>query len=94
MKIIPDLTNKPIPQTENGAARGAGIDLRQRLGFYQALADGYPLTAFEIAIWTGSETCAVRDWLEEQVEAGLLQIQNPETAVAAHRYCLPTSDGA
>ena len=93
MKMIPDLTNKPTSQTENGAARGADIDLRQRLAFYQALADGDPLTAFEIAIWTGSEEGTVRDWFEEQVEAGLLQIQNPETAATARRYYLPPSNG-
>jgi 2-polyprenyl-3-methyl-5-hydroxy-6-metoxy-1,4-benzoquinol methylase len=49
------------------------IRLGQRLGMYEALADQKPVTSTELADRTGTSERYVREWLEQQATAGILQ---------------------
>ncbi len=74
----PTLTVLDISQTYLG----------YHLGFYQALSNGCPLTAFEIAIWTDTDEGFVQEWLEAQAVAGILTLENPEAKPSARRFRL------
>src|SRR5205814_9663929 len=56
-----------------GAMTAAMIHLGDRLGLYQALADGEALTSGELAARTGCADRWVREWLRQQGAAGVLQ---------------------
>ncbi|HWP93175.1 MAG TPA: class I SAM-dependent methyltransferase [Thermodesulfobacteriota bacterium] len=60
------------------------IYIGDMLGFYKALAKHGPLTSSELASKTDTHERYVREWLEQQTVAGILQVQNPE-ADAEHR---------
>lgn len=65
------------------------ICLGHRLGLYQALAGGRPLTAAKIAVQSGAYAGYIRDWLQQQARAGILEIENPQTEPAERRFRLP-----
>ncbi len=75
------------------SARGAftifGIYLGDRLGFYEALAAGGPMTAGELATRTGTHSRYVREWLEQQTVSGILEVLNPEAPAAVRRFRMP-----
>src|SRR5437667_7326455 len=56
-----------------GAMTAAMIHLGDRLGLYQALADGEALTSGELAARTGCAERWVREWLCQQGAAGVLE---------------------
>lgn len=56
----------------------ATVLLGDRLGFYQAMADGRPVTAAELAETTGTSERHVGDWLVGQAAAGYL-VHDPST---------------
>lgn len=68
-----------------GAAVTAGVALGDRLGFYRAMvaADGNGVTRDELAENTGTHPRLVREWLDGQTAAGLLDYDAP-----ADRYSL------
>lgn len=64
------------------------IHVGHRLGLYAALADSEPITSAELA-----ERCAlheryVREWLEQQAVAGLLEVDDEEAPAGERRYRL------
>jgi 2-polyprenyl-3-methyl-5-hydroxy-6-metoxy-1,4-benzoquinol methylase len=65
------------------------IYLGDRLGFYQALAEGGPLTASELASRTSTQERYAREWLEQQTVTGILQVDDATAAAAARRFRLP-----
>jgi SAM-dependent methyltransferase len=70
---------------ELGATVNAAlIVLGDKLGLYQALADGGPLTAAELAQRTDTAERYVREWLNAQAAGGIVEY-DPET----RRYTLP-----
>jgi 2-polyprenyl-3-methyl-5-hydroxy-6-metoxy-1,4-benzoquinol methylase len=66
------------------------IYLGDRLGLYQALVEGGPATSAELADRTGTHERYVREWLEQQAVAGLLDVAEPAAETAA-RYALPSA---
>src|SRR4051794_31494097 len=59
-----------------GAALSAVlIRIGDRLGLYQALADGAPVTSTELAARTGLAERYVREWLHNQAAAGWVSYQ-------------------
>jgi SAM-dependent methyltransferase len=65
--------------TDLGATGAAGnIVLGDRLGLYRALADAGPLTAADLATYTGTAERYVREWLRGQAAGGLVEYR-PDT---------------
>jgi 2-polyprenyl-3-methyl-5-hydroxy-6-metoxy-1,4-benzoquinol methylase len=60
-----------------------------RLGLYQALAESAPTTSHELAGRTGTHERYVREWLEQQLVVGTLEVDDPSAAPAERRYLLP-----
>ena len=61
----------------------AGVYLGDRLGLYRSLVAAGPATDSELASRTGTDTRYIREWLEQQAVAGILE--GDET----HRFSLP-----
>jgi 2-polyprenyl-3-methyl-5-hydroxy-6-metoxy-1,4-benzoquinol methylase len=76
-----------------GHAAGAfnifAIYLGDRLGLYRALAEAGPSTAGELAARTGTNARYIREWLEQQTLAGIVQVADETQAPEARRYSLP-----
>ena len=60
-----------------------------KLGLYQALHDGGPASAAELANRAGLAPRYVREWLEQQAAAGLLTVDDPGRPFQARVYRLP-----
>jgi 2-polyprenyl-3-methyl-5-hydroxy-6-metoxy-1,4-benzoquinol methylase len=60
-----------------------------QLGFYQALHQGGPATALELATRAGTNERYTREWLEQQAVAGFLGVDNPEAAAGERQFRLP-----
>jgi SAM-dependent methyltransferase len=77
-----------------GSALGAMdllcVYLGDRLGLYRALAEAGPSTSAELASAATVDERYVREWLEQQAMAGILQAENPGASDAERRYSLPT----
>ena len=67
----------------------ACIYVGDRLGLYQALADGGAVTAAELASRSGTHERYVREWLEQQAATGILDVENLEADADARRFSLP-----
>jgi 2-polyprenyl-3-methyl-5-hydroxy-6-metoxy-1,4-benzoquinol methylase len=63
--------------------------LGHRLGLYQALAHGSPLTSVELASRTHSHERYIREWLEHQTVVGILAVENPQAGATERRFRLP-----
>ncbi|MET0766821.1 MAG: class I SAM-dependent methyltransferase [Aeromicrobium sp.] len=76
-----------------GATLGAldvlSIHLGDRLGLYTVLAERGPLTATELADGAGIHPRYAREWLEQQVVAGLLEVDDAATDADHRRFVLP-----
>jgi len=93
------------PDTERGAdeladrlfTAGLGafelicMHLGHRLGLYQALADGGPMDASQLAAVTGISDRYAREWLEQQAVAGFLDVADPQSAGDERTYQLPAA---
>lgn len=62
-----------------------------RLGFYETLADDSSLTSRELASRTDTHERYVREWLEQQTVAGILDVENESAKATKRRYVLPLS---
>jgi 2-polyprenyl-3-methyl-5-hydroxy-6-metoxy-1,4-benzoquinol methylase len=65
------------------------IYLGDRLGLYQTLAAEGPLSAPELAARSGTNERHVREWLEQQTVAGILQVDDAQLDAKARRFTLP-----
>jgi len=65
------------------------IYLGDRLGFYQTLSDKGSLTSAELATYTETHERYVREWLEQQTVAGILQVDDEQVAAQRRKYRLP-----
>jgi protein-L-isoaspartate O-methyltransferase len=72
----------------------ACVYLGHRLGLYRALADIEPATTTELAAAAGLSERYVREWLEQQAVAGLLECENPDAAATTRRFTFPTGHSA
>jgi SAM-dependent methyltransferase len=76
-----------------GSALGA-VDLvcvyiGDQLGLYSALVREGPSTSAELAGFAGLNERYVREWLEQQSMAGILEPENPSAPDAERRYVVP-----
>ncbi len=65
------------------------IYIGDRLGLYRALADGGPATSAELAARTGTHERYIREWLEQQTVAGILEVENENHGTGTRRFRLP-----
>ncbi len=64
------------------------VYMGDRLGIYRALAEG-KATEEEIATATGSDRRYLREWLEQQAVAGLIEVDEASKPAKERRYTLP-----
>jgi 2-polyprenyl-3-methyl-5-hydroxy-6-metoxy-1,4-benzoquinol methylase len=64
------------------------VYMGDRLGIYQALADGQATEA-EIAAATNSDRRYLREWLEQQAVTGLIEVDDASKPADERRYALP-----
>jgi SAM-dependent methyltransferase len=65
------------------------VHIGDRLGLYRALAEGGPATSTELASRTGTHERYVREWLEQQTVAGILEVADPAATPTMRRFGLP-----
>lgn len=65
------------------------IYLGDRLGFYRALADNGALTSIELSAATQTYERYVREWLEQQTVAGILDVEDERADAQSRKYRLP-----
>jgi 2-polyprenyl-3-methyl-5-hydroxy-6-metoxy-1,4-benzoquinol methylase len=72
-----------------GALELYTVYLGERLGMYQALAEGGSATSAELAARTATNERYAREWLEQQATSGLLEVDDPRADASRRRYRLP-----
>lgn len=65
------------------------IYIGDRLGLYRALAEDGPFTSAELAARTNTHERYIREWLEQQTVAGILEVENEDHGTAARRFSIP-----
>ena len=80
-----------VGDAASGTFEIAAIAIGLRLGLYQALVDGGPLTAAELAARTGTAERPVREWLEHGAVNGHLELATESDDPAARRFALPAA---
>ena len=60
-----------------------------QLGLYRALAEGGAQTAGQLAASTRTNERYIREWLEQQTVAGIVEVENPQAEASARRFRLP-----
>lgn len=65
------------------------IYLGIRMGLYRALSGQQALTSPALAARTGTSERYVREWLEEQTVAGILEVEDEKASATERRYRLP-----
>jgi 2-polyprenyl-3-methyl-5-hydroxy-6-metoxy-1,4-benzoquinol methylase len=73
----------------NGFFKVYSLYFGNRLGLYRALAGQQALTSSELAARTGNAERYVREWLEQQAVAGILEVVEEKVPALERRYCLP-----
>ena len=76
-------------QSASGTFSLFSIYIGDRLGLYRALADGGPATPTELASRTGTHERYIREWLEQQTVAGILEVQDENHGAGRRRFSLP-----
>lgn len=72
----------------NGFFKVYTIYLGVRMGLYKALTGQRALTSLELAARTGTSERYVREWLEEQAVAGILEVDDETASAQQRRYRL------
>ncbi|HSB01693.1 MAG TPA: methyltransferase domain-containing protein [Anaerolineales bacterium] len=65
------------------------IYIGDRLGLYRALAEGGPATSAELAAQTRTHERYIREWLEQQTVAGILEVEDEHYGIHSRRFSLP-----
>lgn len=65
------------------------IYIGDRLGLYRALAEGGTSTAAELASRTNTQERYVREWLEQQTVAGILEVEDENREAEERQFRLP-----
>lgn len=65
------------------------IYIGDRLGFYQSMADNGPQTSIELSAATQTYERYVREWLEQQTVAGILEVDDESADAQRRKYRLP-----
>lgn len=85
-----DAFMEQIVNAVNGYFKVYSIYLGSRLGLYAALAHGQALTSRELAVRTGTNERYIREWLEQQAVAGILEVGDERASAHERRYGLPS----
>jgi hypothetical protein len=85
-----DALAERIFESSIGMLEILSIYVGDRLGLYRALADGGEATASEFATITGTHERYALEWLEQQADSGVLEVQDGYVEPEARRYRLPT----
>jgi len=72
-----------------GAMELLSVYLGDRLGLYEALADGEPATPGDLATRTTTDPRYIREWLEHQAVSGFLTVDDVDAQPDQRRYRLP-----
>lgn len=72
-----------------GALDTWAIYMGDKLGLYQAMAGGGPMTQPELVSLTGIHARYAREWLEQQVTSGILTVDDPARPATERVYALP-----
>jgi len=73
----------------SGAFNIFSIYIGDRLGLYRALVEAGPSTSDELARQTGTHERYIREWLEQQTVAGILEVEKESHANGSRRFRLP-----
>ncbi|MEW6401892.1 MAG: class I SAM-dependent methyltransferase [Chloroflexota bacterium] len=65
------------------------IYIGDQLGLYRALAESGPSTSTDLAKRTGTHERYIREWLEQQTVAGILEVEDPSQSTKWRRFRLP-----
>jgi len=65
------------------------IYIGDRLGLYRALAERGPATSVELALHTRTHERYIREWLEQQTVAGILEVEDENDGARSRRFSLP-----
>lgn len=76
-------------QSAAGAFSLFSIYIGDKLNLYRALAEKGPCTPAELAAHTGTHERYIREWLEQQTVAGILNVENVNHGAHARRFSLP-----
>jgi SAM-dependent methyltransferase len=76
-------------QFASGTFSMFSIYIGDRLGLYRALAEGGPATSAELAERTGTNERYIREWLEQQTVAGILEVEDEKQLAGSRRFRLP-----
>ena len=76
-------------ESAGGAFRLFGVYLGDRLGYYVALAANETMSSSELAEATQTAERYVREWLEQQTTAGVLEVEDEKASASERRYSLP-----
>ncbi len=76
-------------EASGGVFKMFAIYLGDRLGLYDAMADGRLRTAAQLAERAGINPRYAREWLEQQTVCGVIEVDNAWDASEARRYRLP-----
>lgn len=72
-----------------GAMDMWSIYLGEKLGYYDALANGRPVTKDDLAASTSTDARYACEWLEQQAVTGIVQVDDPSLPADERRYTLP-----
>jgi 2-polyprenyl-3-methyl-5-hydroxy-6-metoxy-1,4-benzoquinol methylase len=78
-----------LNQALTGMVELGAVAIGERLGLYAALAASGPMTSEELAAATGTHERYVREWLEQQTLADILEVENARAAQGERRFRLP-----
>ena len=76
-------------QVASGTFSLFSIYIGDQLSLYRALADDGPATSTELAERTGTHERYIREWLEQQTVAGILEVENETHEADSRRFSLP-----
>lgn len=76
-------------QSTSGTMDIFTVYLGDQLGFYKVLREDGALTSTELASRTGAHERYVREWLEQQTVAGILEVEDAGVGAENRRYYLP-----
>jgi 2-polyprenyl-3-methyl-5-hydroxy-6-metoxy-1,4-benzoquinol methylase len=76
-------------ESASGAMSIFTVHIGDQLGFYNVLAEDGAVTPSELASRTGTHERYVREWLEQQTVAGILEVEDHLVGPSERRFYLP-----
>lgn len=80
-----------ILQSSSGVFDIFTIYIGKALRFYEEMVAHPAVNSRELAEFTGTEERYVREWLEQQTVAGILEVDDPALPAQNRCYCLPAA---